>query len=320
MNAETPNLVRIVGGLGNQLFQYAFGLYLEDLTGRETSFDLRALQGYTLHGGGLAVERVFDLSIPVASEHDIRRHPGWLGSSLTSRALYRLSPHMGGIIPLITDYNFKPERARQSAAATYHGYWQKPAYASKAISKLQFRPEVEAEASKIIRDNHLDPLNDVAVHIRRGDYLRLPRSCHLPLPEAGYYLPLMRFLSSRGSGRFVVFSDDIAALRAGPLAPLRPLFIDSSLSSGPATDLCLISQFRTQILSASSFSWWGAALNRNRQAIVLAPDPWVKLAFRSDPHAAAEAMSTWTLIDTSHIQSAESSEVHPPAPFEWKAV
>ena len=61
------NVVNIVGGLGNQLFQYLFGLALEKQSGRPTLYDVSDFAHYKLHGG-LAIDRYFALTLSVASD------------------------------------------------------------------------------------------------------------------------------------------------------------------------------------------------------------------------------------------------------------
>jgi hypothetical protein len=298
-----PNIVRIVGGLGNQLFQYAFGLHLEAQTARPSRFDTRPLESYRLHGGKLAIEGPFDVRVPVATDAELRRHGKWLEKYDITRAMYRLSKTLGRAVPLHTDYNLPGKLSEIRKPSVFHGYWQTPVFASEALSRLSFRNEILEQVNQIFDDHGIDPDSDVVIHVRRGDFLKLPKSCHLPLGEQDYYAPIMQSLEQNGRRRFLILSDDIEALRRGPLAEFNSLFVDSTISLGPAVDLCLLSRMRTMVLSASSFSWWAAALNVHRDPLVLAPHPWVKLSFRDDPHASALPCSNWILVDTVPVQT-----------------
>lgn len=298
-----PNLVTIVGGLGNQLFQYAFGQYLEARTGRTTRYDLSLLAGYKLHGGSLAIEQALDVSVQAATAKDLEHRP-WLAQGPNRlKVAARLARWHVPAIPVRTDYDVEPsDLDNELPPRVYHGYWQRPCYAADAAARLTFRPDVLAAADAIIAAHDLDPVRDVAVHVRRGDYLTLPRACHLPLSESDYYAPLMRELRDVPGRRFVVASDDIEALREGPLEPFFPVFVDGRMSSSVAIDFCLLSRFRTIIMSASSFSWWAAALSPHRDGVILYPSPWVKLAFADDPAVTARPLPGWTLADTRSLQ------------------
>lgn len=315
---STPNVVTIVGGLGNQLFQFAFGQHLEQLTGRPTRYDLRQFQSYRLHGGRLQVTVPFDVQVAEARPSDLSLSGRLAGDPNLLRIFFHASRSAGRFVPIRTDYNYAAGRIGPgSPPAFFHGYWQRPDFARATAAALRFRPEIEAAASATMAQLGLDPAVDAVVHVRRGDFLKLPNAPHLPLPENRYYAPLMRQLSDIHPRRFLVLSDDVASLRDGPLSRFDPVFVGPDMSSSAAIDLCLMSKFGTMLLSASSFSWWGAALNRHARPVVLAPWPWVKLSFEADEPASAYPFEDWHLVDTRSVQVAGAPAVLPPSAMKW---
>lgn len=300
MSAQNSNVVALLGGLGNQLFQYAFGLNLEVVTGLDTRFDCRPLERYTLHGGMLQIERYFDVKLPRATSHDIRGARRLWGNPRTLGGLFRASKHLGSIVPIRTDYNL--DLRKKFSGGYYFGYWQTPELAGEFRKFLCFKSKLIEEAVQILDKIKIDPISDVVVHVRRGDFLKLTESPHLPLPELTYYAPLMQELTNRGAKKFLVISDDIEAVKKGPLSNFNCTFIDPSFSPSAGHDLCLLALCNTKILSASSFSWWGAALSIGENSCVLAPSPWVKLHSIGDPVLAAHPLSTWHLIETGGVQ------------------
>jgi len=303
--ARQPNLVTIIGGLGNQLFQYAFGQFLEARTGRPTRYDLSLLANYKLHGSSLAIEKVFDVKIAAATAAELQCRPWVARDPDRLKIAARLSRWQLPAIPISTDYSVEPaDFLGDLPPRLYHGYWQRPDYAVDVAARLALRPDVLAAAEAIMAAQGLDPVRDVAVHVRRGDYLTLPNACHLPLSEADYYAPLLRGLAAAGR-RFVVLSDDIGPLRDGPLAQFDTVFVDQGMSPSVAVDFCLLSRFRTIVMSASSFSWWAAVLSPHADGVVLCPSPWVKLPFVGDRAMTAKPLSNWKLIDARESPAAE---------------
>ena len=118
-------------------------------------------------------------------------------------------------------------------------------------------------------------LNDsesVSLHVRRGDYVRL----NLAL-DIGYYVKAMEYMEQIYENPiFVVFSDDLEWVKKN--LPIKGRFIlaneDKNLKD--YEELFLMSRCRSNIISNSTFSWWGAWLNQNRNKVVIAPKKWYK--------------------------------------------
>jgi glycosyl transferase family 11 len=122
--------------------------------------------------------------------------------------------------------------------------------------------------------------NTVSVHVRRGDYLQYPDK-H-PCVSLGYLRTAIDYFRGRGLKMFLIFSDDVRWVKEN-LTPSTLGMQDVKLyyvadngifSRNELTELEAMSGCEHHIIANSSFSWWGAWLNRKPDKIVIAPDPW----------------------------------------------
>jgi len=113
----------------------------------------------------------------------------------------------------------------------------------------------------------------VSIHIRRGDYLRLPDK-HPPFSEEYMRCATSRFYM-KGHDCFKVFSDDIAWCKEYFKDPhYAAMKIEFSTNTSEVDDITEMSHAVGHINSSSTFSWWGAWLNRNPDKIVFTPKLW----------------------------------------------
>jgi hypothetical protein len=135
--------------------------------------------------------------------------------------------------------------------------------------------------------------NSVSIHIRRGDYVEgdsAPKFENLPLEY--YRKALHRLESSTGLLDRFIFSDDLTWVRENKLFDREMTFVEAGGNLSPVDDMWLMTLCRHNIIANSSFSWWGAWLNRNEAKMVVAPSKWFK----------SEAIDTGDLIPESWIR------------------
>jgi len=120
-----------------------------------------------------------------------------------------------------------------------------------------------------INDNYnfLNIKNCTSIHVRRGDYLSLPN--HHPVQLIDYYLESINILKEK-TELFVVFSDDISWCKEN-IKIENIIYIENEKDY---IELYLMSLCKNNIISNSSFSWWGAWLNENNNKIVIGPKKW----------------------------------------------
>ena len=275
-------ITNIVGGLGNQMFQYACAkaISLELNLPLKVTFDM--FGAYTIHNGP-ELERVFSLQLEHASVRELRNLIGVLRASpfvrklLTSKALSALR---GSNFIVEPHYNYWDGLVTKAHNGVYlQGYWQSERYFENHVSTLRddftfrYSPSgVNAELQSEIRSQ-----NSVSVHVRRGDYVSNPKtlSVHGVCSPEYYYNAIELVKSKVADLRLYVFSDD-AEWASNTLKERYPdiIVIDHNHGEESYNDMRLMSVCKHHIIANSSFSWWGAWLNPNPNKIVVAPKQW----------------------------------------------
>jgi hypothetical protein len=111
----------------------------------------------------------------------------------------------------------------------------------------------------------IEPVDQVAIHVRRGDYVKNP--FYVDLTDTDYYEKAMALFPTE---KFIVFSDNVEWCKE------QPIFKDCDFSEGndEITDLNLMAGCKHQIIANSSFSWWAGYLNPNPNKKVVYPSRW----------------------------------------------
>lgn len=151
------------------------------------------------------------------------------------------------------------------------GFFQSEKYFLDSRNKILnlFSPSKEIE--KIIKDkySHLLEKETIALHVRRGDYLKFPD--HHPVQNIEYYKNGISFIKEKKEiENILVFSDDIEWCKKN-LQFENFIFIENEKDY---IELFLMSRCSNNIISNSSFSWWGAWLNNSAEKVVVAPKKW----------------------------------------------
>lgn len=303
------DIVNVIGGLGNQMFQYLFGQCLRDLRGTRLLYDTSDFRHYRLHDG-LSLEKYFDIRLPLARSADLGCcHP--LARGYRSKKLLRYLPALcADRTAVYCDSSFSLAQGRPPLKPChyFHGYWHTQPYTAQCLSQarqmLPFRPEVACAADAILRDRRIDTAKTAAIHVRRGDYLSAPaRAPQYPLPVSYFLAAMGKMRTELGVDNFCVFSDDIDWARQNlPQAPGASgkggcVFIDDSVPSSAGIDLCLMSRFPNLIISNSTFAWWAAALRLESRGMVISPSPWVKPACVNRPGKGIHIPAGWCILE-----------------------
>lgn len=251
-------VVRLEGGLGNQMFQYAAGWAVAARLGCRLVLDTSGL-----HAKGLRTVRPFGLdSYCIEAEVDTLGRTALRACTVVLQPAFTYAP---GLLESVI------------VGSQLQGYWQSERFfASHRPALLQhfrLRQQPDPAAQAVARRIVAAP-DAASVHIRRGDYVNDPEtarfhgSCSLD-----YYRDCLQALRSRHPGLQVfVFSDDPQWVRKHFPAHPSVEFVQPQMAS-PAVDLWLMSLCRHHVLANSSFSWWGAWL-ATRPGHKLAPARW----------------------------------------------
>ena len=273
-------IVRIIGGLGNQMFQYAFGRAVSEEFGVDLYLDTSSYDTYSLHNG-YELERVFGIDSPVASTLDLRQILGWRASRFGRRILSKsqLKFLWGRNYYTVVDASFNCDNAY------FAGFWQSEKYFNSIKSLLreefQFAQATTGE-NKRYQEEILSCQGAVSIHVRRGDYVSNNRTnqvhgtCGL-----GYYERAMQHIQQFVDDPvYYVFSDDPDWVSENLKIDNECYFIRNNFGSDSYNDMRLMSYCKHNIIANSSFSWWGGWLNKNEDKIVIAPSQWFNDASR----------------------------------------
>lgn len=271
----------ILGGLGNQMFQYAAGRALAVLRDEPFLVDLSGFSSYTLHQG-YELLRVFGLEVGSASLNDLREILGWRTDPLVRKVLKRsiFSSLRGSHFAIEPHLNYWPGLESMTSPVYMTGYWQSARYFEHCEGVIRedfrFRHTLEGRNRELVA--RMADCQSVSVHIRRGDYVTHPATSKiLHVCSLNYYREAIRRITSQiPDAVFFVFSDDMKWVRQQVDFLPRSVLIDHNLGQDSYRDMQLMSSCRNHIIANSSFSWWGAWLNSNPDKIVIAPKEWFK--------------------------------------------
>lgn len=263
------------GGLGNQLFQYAFGLRLAAQLQTELRLERHLLESKVIARLRQYTPRTYELDTfrveaPAASPMDTVSCLSRVALSDKTALLLRESTLTPNAINTLNN------RVRNVVCL---GYWQSEEYFRPATEQLRkhlvFRKN--SAQSRSMADTILSCQNAAFVHIRRGDYVtNIHANQHHGLCDVSYYRRACEYVKERiPDVQFFVFSDDPDWAKRELGIHLQPArFIDHNRGADSWQDMYLMSLCRHAIVANSSFSWWGAWLNPVAERLVVAPGQW----------------------------------------------
>lgn len=270
--------IKIWGGLGNQLFQYAFGYALSKEYKDDLFLDIEFYDKQYKYVG----IRKFNLDMLKCNTKIASKRRGIikiLESFLVNRIIHRYKPE----IVFRTKKNlFVKERKKEYFSISepvrginnyYDGYWQTSLYFRKYKLELkeQFKYNGKYNDSAKYFLNKIQNSNSVSVHIRRGDFVSSKRIGHLI--DLEYYIRAMDYICFIVSDPvFFIFSDDLQWVRKNLKSSYSLEYVDNKCNDSEIVDMMLMTECKHGIMSASTFSWWGNWLkDADENTIIVAP-------------------------------------------------
>lgn len=263
-------IVKIIGGLGNQMFQYAYAKALEQ-RGNEVKIDITVFETYKLHGGYQLDKYDIDLK-----ESSVEENNRYYSKTIFSKILRKVGVKSSTVIrekSLLFDDTF----LNIEDDDYIEGYFQSEKYFKNIRDILLEQFSIKQNLSNYtteIEKKIIKTKNSCSIHIRRGDFvnttnINIHGNCDLV-----YYKKAISSLEDRiGKLKFFIFSDDIEWCKQN-LEINNTVYIDSKEKRIPHEDIYLMSLCGHNIIANSSFSWWGAWLNKNEDKIVIPPKRW----------------------------------------------
>lgn len=248
-------IVNFTPGLGNQIFEYIFVQYLKKISPKENVYGYYNPRFLNKHNG-LEVHKYFDIKLPPETKMSN-------AVAFICRALARFVP---GIKATDNSYSEK--------AIYYDGWWQNKYYFLDTIKELHFvEPVLDEKNISILTE--ISSSDSVSIHVRRGDYLE-PKNAkqYGGICTLEYYKKAIAIIKSHYKDpNFYIFSNDIQWCKEN-LNIKNAVFVSNNTGKNSWLDMYLMSKCRANILANSSFSYWGAMMNKGDN-IVIYPEKWI---------------------------------------------
>jgi hypothetical protein len=275
-------IVRLAGGLGNQMFQYAAARRLAYVNDMPLKLDVKWFSN--IPGGDTYRQyelQVFNCVQDIASLNEVQALRG-VDITRWPKILKRLLKNTGLLMKKSCareeHFHFDPEILRLNGDVYLDGYWQSEKYFVdiEEIIRTEFTihsaPDpVNKEAGENIRS-----CEAVSIHVRRGDYVaNRVIGQHYAVSSLEYYKAAIAELTARvRNPRFFVFSDEPDWVKSNLMVDAPMTYLDHNGTEKAYEDLRLMSLCKHHIITNSSFSWWGAWLSGNPGKVVIAPQKW----------------------------------------------
>ena len=273
-------VTRMDGGLGNQMFQYAYGRYLANKHQTELRLDTSSYNSGPAHGflldqfsieaNTLTSEQSQLIPRKYQSHGARQSRIGALRSKLLSRSLTRCKEKSFGFDRRYLD---APDRSYLV------GYWQSEQFFPGIRSELlrEFTPRSVSAKSRELAEE-IEATESIALHVRRGDYLTNSDAAKLyaNLSIDYYKRCFADWRTGVQAPHVYVFSNDLDWCRAELKLDVATYFVDHNSGQTAHEDLWLMSRASCCVIANSTFSWWAAWLNDRPGKVVYAPDEWFR--------------------------------------------
>jgi len=270
-------IVNILGGIGNQMFQYAFLVALRERTGTEVCYDASVFKTYPVHNG-FELDRRFCITARQATAKEVRKLTFYTESYFWWKILTRF--HVGKTVHERGYTVYSPEVLEDKSDKYYYGYWQHLGYfgAYRDVLRKEFEWKEPLDAKNRMVYEDFAKGNTVSIHIRRGDYLK--NWLYKDICELDYYAKAIEYVKRTcGEGmKFAIFSNDMKWCEDNIVPLLEGAYctmVDWNQGAASYNDMRLMQACRVNIIANSSFSWWAAYLNVHTDALVVAPKVWI---------------------------------------------
>lgn len=270
-------LVKLMGGLGNQLFQYACGRRLAHV--RSTSLKLDVSDLGTPSGRVYAL-RPLNISAEIASDAEIWRFktPSLIKGALKRAGIVRVA-HREHNVVRERHFHFDEKILSLPDDIYLEGYWQSERYFKdvESLIRQEFSPRRDLASENVSLAAMISARNAVSVHLRRGDYVSSAKTNAVHgVCSLDYYRHAAQLIARLvGDPSFFVFSDDPEWAMGNLHLGYEVEYVTNNLGKSDFDDFRLMTLCKHHIIANSSFSWWGAWLCRNADKRVIAPAKWL---------------------------------------------
>lgn len=280
-------IVKLNGGLGNQMFQYAFAYSLAKQLNINVSLDLSWFEAVKTHKN--VTPRLFELDVfnieyEAASKEDLERVIYSNNNTKFQKLLWKVfkvkkyKPLKNTLLQRKA-HNFDGKLLTSKDYFYYDGYFQNEEYfkniRNDILNCFSLKDSIDEKNQSVL--NEIIKTNSVSIHIRRGDYVALKCANKFHgICSIQYYEKAIKYIAKHVENpHFFLFSDDIEWVVKNLKIDYPHTFVDFNQNKG-WLDMNLMKHCKHNIVANSSFSWWGAWLNENNSKIIISPKKWTK--------------------------------------------
>lgn len=269
-------IIRIQGGLGNQLFQYALYKRFKEM-GYKVKADVTAYQ----NGKEERRLELDKLGIKLEKADKKELHYYYAGNEIWPDKILRYTFGRKKYIKE-KSYDFNPEILKLTNVYL-NGYWQSEKYFDIVGSKIRSDIIFQDISTGMIESREMQILgqNSVSVHVRMGDYLH-HSDMYGNICTQEYYNKAFSYIQEHiKEPVFYVFSDEPEKAKI-LLKGYNYYMVTENTGDASYKDMYLMSKCKHHIIANSTFSWWGAWLGEKPNQIVLSPSKWNNLCKKNE--------------------------------------
>jgi hypothetical protein len=255
-------IIQLIGGLGNQMFQYAAAKALSLETKQKLRLNTNLFNTYKIQNYGL---HNFEI------KHGIYQKPNKFIQKFNS-VFYKK------VFYQEVDFTFTPDFCKlKGNPIVLDGFFESEKYFVKYREQLLIDFTIKSPLKDITKKTaqKMAGENSVSIHIRRGDYLQ--HTIHNTNKTEYYKMAIETIKNKVENPVFYLFSDDMAWVKQFFILKGEKNYIDFNDNKTNYEDMKLMSSCKHNIIANSSFSWWSAWLNTNPKKIVIAPKKWLNM-------------------------------------------
>lgn len=267
-------IVKIIGGLGNQMFTYAYAKAL-NLRGYEVKIDISGYDTYALDScerGRRYMLDQYDIDLKISSEEENNKH---YKKNLFFRFINKIKNTNKNILQ---EKSLRFDKSFLSVNDGFYinGYFQSEKYFLDIKDILYKQFSLKNNTNNLVKEYENEILkskSSCSLHVRRGDFTNAQNINIHGVCTKQYYQNAMKLINNNDVCYFV-FSDDISWVKQN--LNIKNAIYVSDQNINACDDMYLMSKCEHNIIANSSFSWWGAWLNQNKNKLVIAPKVWFK--------------------------------------------
>ena len=268
-------IVNIIGGLGNQLFQYAFGYAISQKKDEVLKLDINDFEIYSLRDFEL---ELYNINITLASKKEAKKLK-YKDENIFDKVLRKIIRKDALLSnQYYREHQFDFAKNIFYGDSYFEGYWQSEKYfkeyREELLKQFTLREEIHFQSQQY--REKIKSTESVSLHIRRGDYITNTHtnSVHGTCSLDYYKKAVFKIEETVESAHFFIFSDDLDWAKENLDFINNITFIELSKDIPDHEEMYLMSLCKYNIIANSSFSWWGAWLNQNPNKVVIAPSQW----------------------------------------------